>query len=133
LHGALLWVYARSLRGVATLDVLTQQWVARGAPWGRSHRREGGEQLAGEGAPLDGHRGAVARALSSRAVTCRAFALVPWRSAYVSHGKSEGASALTSRCVLLHQRKSSQKLSGINCVATTIQLTGQEPATFECL
>jgi hypothetical protein len=62
------------------------------------------------------------------------FALLRWRSAYVPHGKSEDARALPSRirCGLGHRGKRAQKLSGINCVAATIQLTGQEPATFDC-
>ena len=57
-----------------------------------------------------------------------------WRSTYVPHGKAEIARALPSRirCVLRHRRKRSQKLSGINCVAATIQLTSWEPATFDC-
>jgi len=62
------------------------------------------------------------------------LALVRWRSAYIPDGKAESARALPSRirCVLRHRRKRSQKLSGINCVAATIQLTGREPATFDC-
>jgi hypothetical protein len=62
------------------------------------------------------------------------FALVHWRSAYVPRGKAESARALPSRIrsVLRHRRKRSQKLGGINCVAATIQLTGREPATFDC-
>jgi hypothetical protein len=61
-------------------------------------------------------------------------ARVRWRLAYVPHGKSESARALPSRilCVLPHRRKRSHKLSGIDCVAATIQLTGREPATFDC-
>jgi hypothetical protein len=55
-----------------------------------------------------------------------------WRSTYVPHGKAETARALLSRihCSVGHRRKCSQKLSGINCVAATIQLTGREPATL---
>jgi hypothetical protein len=57
-----------------------------------------------------------------------------WRSAYVPPGKAESARALLSRirCILHHRRKRSQKLSGINCVAATLQLTGRELATFDC-
>jgi len=57
-----------------------------------------------------------------------------WRSTYVPHGKAETARALLSRirCSVGHRRKCSQKLSGINCVAATIQLTGRELATFDC-
>jgi hypothetical protein len=59
---------------------------------------------------------------------------VRWRSAYVPLGKAESARALPSRirCGLRHRRKRSQKLSGINCVAATIQLTSRKPATFDC-
>jgi len=55
-----------------------------------------------------------------------------WRSTYVPHGKAEIARALLSRlrCSFGHRRKRSQELSGINGVAATIQLTGQEPATL---
>jgi hypothetical protein len=62
------------------------------------------------------------------------FTLVRWRSGYVPPGKAGSARALPSRirCVLRHRRKRSQKLSGINCVAATIQLKGREPATFDC-
>jgi hypothetical protein len=62
------------------------------------------------------------------------FALVSWRSAYVPPGKAESARALPSRirCVLRHRRKRPHKLGGINCVAATIELTGREPATFDC-
>jgi hypothetical protein len=62
------------------------------------------------------------------------FALGSWRSAYVPPGKAESSRALLSRihCVLRHRRKRSQKLSRINCVAATIQLTGWEPAAFDC-
>jgi hypothetical protein len=62
------------------------------------------------------------------------FALVGWRSAYVPPGKAESARALPSRirCVLRHRRKRPHKLCRINCVAATIELTGREPATFDC-
>ena len=62
------------------------------------------------------------------------FVLVRWRSAYVPDGKAESARALPSRirCGLHDQRKRSQELSGINCVAATIQLAGREAATFDC-
>jgi hypothetical protein len=62
------------------------------------------------------------------------FALVRWRSAYVPHGKSETARAVLSRIrwSLGHRRERSQKLSGVNCIAATIQLTGWEPAAFNC-
>src|SRR5262249_15509992 len=62
------------------------------------------------------------------------FVLVRWRSAYVPPGKAESTRALPSRirCGLHHQRKRSQELSGINCVAATIHLTGREPATLDC-
>src|SRR5262249_33723148 len=54
--------------------------------------------------------------------------------AYVPTGKAESTRALASRirCGLRHRRKRSQELSGINCVAATIQLTGREPATLDC-
>ena len=62
------------------------------------------------------------------------FVLVRWRSAYVPDGKAKSARALPSRirCGLYDQRKRSQKFSGINCVAATIQLTGREPAALDC-
>ena len=88
----------------------------------RSFRRRSRAVVAGS---VAGHIHATSRELTI-------FALVSWRSAYVLHGKSESASALPSRCVSPHQRKGSQKFSGINCVATTIQLIGREPATFDC-
>jgi hypothetical protein len=61
----------------------------------------------------------------------RLFTLCVWRSTYVPHGK--GARALPSRIrsVVRHRRKRSHKLSGINCVAATIQLAGQKPATLD--
>src|SRR5207253_2228781 len=76
-------------------------------------------------------RPTTSRSAASRELTT--FALVRWRSAYVPLGKAESARALPSRIRLLrHRRKHSQKPSGINCVAATIQLTSWEPATFDC-
>jgi hypothetical protein len=62
------------------------------------------------------------------------FALVRWRSANVPYRKSKSARALPSPsdCGLGHRRKRSQKLSGIDYVAATIQLAGREPPTFDC-
>jgi hypothetical protein len=55
-------------------------------------------------------------------------------SAYVPYGKTESAGALPTRirCGVGHRRKRTQKFSGINCVAATIELAGREPPNFDC-
>ena len=93
---------------------------------------KGGDQLAARAHHLIGHRGAVARALSSRAVTVLPSHSCLGAQPTLHMGNLKVQVLCLAACALLHQRKSSQKLSGINCLATTIQLTGQEPATFEC-